>query len=345
MHAPRQAPAVESEALPSFAARLLTRCSPDGVSSTATCCAERWPHSRNRAPARVDGMGVPTVQHEALLMLLRHRPALAAELLSEVLEIELPRWREARVSTAELSDLQPAPYRADLVVLLGAKKAVQAIVVEVPLRPKPQKRLRWPQYLASLRAEHGCPCCLLVIAPTAAMARWCAKPIEMGHPGFVLQPVVLGPDAVPVVVDDAKARSCPELAVLSAMAHGRSERGVEVARAALVGADGLDDERAWLYHDLVVMSLDRAARAALEEIMEVGDYEVRSEFGKRYMAKGMAKGRAEGKAEAVLTVLRARGITVTAKVERRVQGCADMTQLDEWLARAATVESLDELFD
>lgn len=295
--------------------------------------------------ARADEPVVPTIKHEALLLLLRHRPALAAELLRDSLGVKLPPFRDARVSAAELSELQPAPYRADLVVQLVEKEPVLAIVVEVQLRRKPDKRLRWPQYVTGLRAELGCPCCLLVLAPSAAMARWCARSIETGHPGFVLQPLVVGPDTIPVVIDDGQARRCPELAVLSAMSHGRGEHGAEVALAAFAAAAGLDDERARLYYDLVVTSLGDAARHALEAMMESGQYEYQSEFAKHYVAKGEAKGKAEGKAEAVLTVLRARGIGVTATVEQRVQACADMAQLDKWLARAATVELLDELFD
>lgn len=36
---------------------------------------------------------------------------------------------------------------------------------------------------------------------------------------FVLQPLVAGPDAIPVVDDALVARADPELAVLSALAH------------------------------------------------------------------------------------------------------------------------------
>lgn len=280
-----------------------------------------------------------TIQHEAWLALLRHRPSLAAELLSEVLGVELPPWRAARLSSAELSELEPAPYRADLVVVLEAESPVLAIVVEVQLRRKADKRLRWPQYLAGLRAELGCPCCLLVLAPTRAMARWCRQPIELGHPGFVLRPLVVGPDAVPLVADEEQARARPELAVLSAMAHGHGDRALEVALAASAAVADLDDERAALYYDLVMWSLGEAARHALEAMMVSGHYEYQSDFAKRYFGAG----RAEGKAEALLTVLSARGVSLDAADEQRIRGCTDLAQLDEWLRRAVSVASAREL--
>lgn len=40
----------------------------------------------------------------------------------------------------------------------------------------------------------------------------------MGHPGFVLRPLVTGPDAIPIITDEQVAREDPELAVLSVMA-------------------------------------------------------------------------------------------------------------------------------
>jgi hypothetical protein len=37
-------------------------------------------------------------------------------------------------------------------------------------------------------------------------------------------------------------------------------------------------------------------------------------------------------------------LQVAPEIEQRVLTCGDLAQLDEWLARAATVESVDELF-
>jgi hypothetical protein len=162
-----------------------------------------------------------SIQHEGLLLLFRNRPELAPELLSEVLGFPLPKWSEARVESSELSQVVPTDSRADLVVVLRLKgKPCFAIVVEVQLSQDGGKHMSWPVYLASVGYRVNCPTALLVVAPDAAVARWCAQPIELGHPGFTLRPLVMGPESIPVVVDEQRARQAPELAVLSALAHG-----------------------------------------------------------------------------------------------------------------------------
>jgi hypothetical protein len=240
---------------------------------------------------------MPSMRHEGLLLLFRNRPELAPQLLCDVLGLQLPRWTEARVESAELTEVAPTEYRADLVVLLLEGKPCFAIVVEVQLSRDEDKRKSWPLYLTSLRSRVNCPTALLVVVPDAAVARWCARPIELGHPGFMLRPLVTGPDAIPVIVDEAAAREDPELAVLSAMAHGHEEVGASIASAVLAAVGGLDAERVRLYVDLVLGSLGAAARGALEELMERGTYEYQSEFARKYVAQGREEGRKEGREE------------------------------------------------
>lgn len=54
----------------------------------------------------------------------------------------------------------------------------------------------------------------------------------------------------------------------------------------------------------------------------------------------MAKGGARG----LLRALGARGVEVPAKVREQVLSCADISQLDIWVDRAATATSLEEVF-
>ena len=98
-----------------------------------------------------------SMQHEGLLLLFRNRPALAPELLRDALGMQLPAWSEARVESAELTEVVPTEYRADLVVLLLEGKPIFAIVVEVQLSPDEEKRYTWPVYLTHMRARLRCP--------------------------------------------------------------------------------------------------------------------------------------------------------------------------------------------
>jgi hypothetical protein len=294
-----------------------------------------------------------SMQHEGLVLLFRNRPALAPELLQGALGLGLPAWCEARVESAELTEVVPTQYRADLVVLLLEGKPVFAIVVEVQLSRDEDKRKTWPLYLTSLRSRVGCPTALLVVAPDASVARWCAQPIEMGHPGFVLQPLVAGPDAIPVLTDEQAARQDPELAVLSAMAHGRAELGQTIAQTVLAAVVGLEAERVRLYVDLALSSLNDVAREALEALMRSGNYEYQSEFARRYVAQGRMEGREEGlqeglqrgEVEALLEVLDARGLEVDAAAREQIMACTELSQIKLWLRKAVTARSVQELFD
>ena len=284
--------------------------------------------------------------HEALVLLFRNRPALAPELLQRALGVPLPAYTEVRLESAELTQVVPAEYRADLVVLLVENRPVLAIIVEVQLAPDPDKRWTWPVYLPALRVRLRCPCLLFVVTVEEAVARWAAEPIALGQPGFVLTPLVLGPGAVPIVTEPSVAAEAPELAVLSAMAHGRGpeEVALGIAQAALEVVRGLDDERAKLYADLVLNRLGIAAKAALEALMLSGKYEYQSDFAKKYVAQGKAEGKAEGEAKAVVAVLSTRGVAVPTEVRERILACQDLAQLDRWIVRAVSVTSADELF-
>lgn len=288
------------------------------------------------------------MQHEGLLLLFRNRPTLAPELLRDALGLTLPAWSEARVESAELTEVVPTEYRADLVVLLLEDKPVFAIVVEVQLSRDEDKRKTWPLYLTSLRSRVNCPTALLVVAPNAAVARWCAQPIELGHPGFMLRPLVAGPDAVPIIVDEQAAKQDPELAVLSAMAHGQEEVGQAIAQTVLAAVAGLEAERVRLYVDLALSSLGEAARRALEALMKSGNYEPQFPLFREWLAQGREEGLEKGRHESVLSdlfdVLDARGLEVDAASRQRILACHDLAQLKIWLRKAATADSVQELF-
>ncbi|MCC6552780.1 MAG: hypothetical protein IT372_07130, partial [Polyangiaceae bacterium] len=283
-----------------------------------------------------------SMRHECLVDLFRNRPSLAAELLVDVLHVSLPAYSEARLVSIDLTETQPAEYRADVVVvLLDGGDPVRVNIVEVQLKKDDEERYSWPAYLTVSRGCHRCPADLLVVAPDPAVASWCAEPIELGVPGFVLRPPVLRREAIPLVTDPVEAARRPELAVLSAMAHGETEQGAAVAGAALPVIKDLDDDRARFYYDLVYNSLDEAARRALEAMMK--GYEYQSDFAKKYYGQGRTEGWTEGRnegrtegrteatAHALLTVLRGRGIDVPEAARERILAQKDPERLERWL--------------
>ncbi|MCW5572406.1 MAG: DUF4351 domain-containing protein [Steroidobacteraceae bacterium] len=199
---------------------------------------------------------------------------------------------------ADLTELQPAEYRADLVVSLLDGACVHGVIIEVQLSPDRRKPFVWPAYVANLRAKLEQPVSLLVVTADEATARWAARPVDLGN-GNRFAPAVLGPSRVPEITEEAQARSAPELAVLSAMAHGRDAdigKAARIAAAAQAASARLDDDRSRLYFDLVLASLSEAARKELQA-MDPAKYEYQSEFARRYVAQGKAEGKAEGMAE------------------------------------------------
>jgi hypothetical protein len=137
---------------------------------------------------------------------------------------------------------------------------------------------------------------LLVIAPEPAIARWARRPIELGHPGFFLTPLVISFENVPRVRDPTAASHLPELAMLSVLAHPE----FEIAQAAIQAISGLPADRERLCLDVTMKALPANARQVVEAQMIKG-YQYQSDFARKYYGQGITegfeKGRQEGREE------------------------------------------------
>ena len=297
---------------------------------------------------------MPSHLHEMLVEMFRDRPVLAAELLAGPLGIKVPTFQEAHVSPSELNDVTPTEYRADLVIsLTDGGTVVLAVVLEAQLRKDDRKRRSWPAYVSTLYARLGCPVALLVMSPSPRVAKWCAEPIPVGEPNFVLTPLAMGPRQIPAVTDPVLAAKNPELAVLSTMAHGNKSTDREsIFKVFWAAMNALDPVHADLYADVVLARMSVATRKYLEVLMTSAPYKYESDFARRYYGQGEAQGRTEGKAEgrtegraeAVLAVLDARRVALPAEMRDQISRCTDVEQLDVWIRRAATATTSDELF-
>ena len=168
---------------------------------------------------------MPKLSHEALVQLVRAAPEMIVGLLQRELGLELPAQTHARITAAELVDLNLAEYRADAVITLGPDdKPTEAFVLEAQSDIDTRKHLSWPMYVTGLRARLGCPVTLVVITLDPRVAAWCAEPIDLGRQRGTILPLVLGPGQIPSITDTEEARRAPELAVLSVLAHGKIGR-------------------------------------------------------------------------------------------------------------------------
>jgi hypothetical protein len=235
---------------------------------------------------------MPSFDHEILVDLFRENGQLAPELLRRCAGIAVDHVR-VELESIDLTRVAPTAYYADAVAVLRDRdnRPVTGVIVEVQLRTDENKLLSWPVYVTTLRAKLDCAAMLLVIAPNPAVAAWARQPIELGHPGFRLTPVVIEFKDVPWVRDRAAASRLPELAMLSVMAHPE----LEVAEVAVEAISQLPEDRRQLYLDVILMALPAAVRRILEARMQ--GYEYQSDFARKYYGQGRKEGRQEGRKE------------------------------------------------
>jgi hypothetical protein len=266
------------------------------------------------------------------------------ELLRETLHKDLPHYTNIRLDSADLTEIQPAEYRADMVVLLALDEPVLGIVVEVQLSRDEDKSYVWPAYVFNLRSRLRCPAWLLVIAPDDAIACWARNAIEAGVGDCCrFLPWVIGLREVPEITEEGRALEEPELAVLSAIAHAKSpdiDKATRIALLAQMVSVGLDAERSTLYCDLVLNALPDVARQALLA-MNPSNYEYQSEFARRYFGQGKAAGEAQGRIGIVLRQLTVRYGDVSPAEEACVRN-ADSADLDHIAERLLTAATLQE---
>jgi Domain of unknown function (DUF4351) len=293
--------------------------------------------------------------HELLILLFRNRSNSAADLLRAI-DVNVPEYDEVRVESSDLGNVQPAEYRADLVLFLRrAACKVLGIIVEVQLGCDKDKPYVWPAYLANLRARHRCPACLLVITIDEKVTRWAQRPIELG-PGTRCHPLVVGPSNTPTVTEPHEALENIELAVLSTIAHAQSTDialATCSALAALVANAGIDDERFRLYFDFVIYFLSKSNPDLAETIMNSLGFEYKSDFARRYVAQGRTEGKTEGKAEGkaegrmegriemLLKQLAVRFGPVPEPIQTLIRSLQD-AQLDTVAERVLTAPTLEE---
>jgi hypothetical protein len=236
---------------------------------------------------------VPSPSHEFLVDLFRTCGDLAPELLELCANIAFCRDHVEHTSI-DLSQAVSTEYRADGVVELRDRdnNVVAAVIIEVQLHVDADKKLSWPVYICALRAKLHCPVLLLVLTRERHIARWARKPIELGHPGFRLAPLVIDFEDVPRIVNPVHARRIPQLAVLSVLAHP----DLDVAETAMEAIGPLPSSQGELYSDIILASVPEAVRKLLEARFMQG-YQLQSEFARRQINEASEAAREAGRAE------------------------------------------------
>ncbi|MGP3962685.1 hypothetical protein ACTWPT_42500 [Nonomuraea sp. 3N208] len=223
-------------------------------------------------------------------------------------------------------------------------------IVEVETEMSEQKLRQTVEAAEMLRLETRKPVYVIFITPDPGAARF-TEPVEI-HSGcltIIMQPVIVGPDRIPVLTDAKQMAADLLTAALSVMAHGHLP---EVAEAFIkLLTDLPDDDAASLFGYTIDMAAPQARRL-LEETVTTYIPE-HSPWAQSLYRKGQAagleegehRGRAAGEAASVLAVLRFRGIDVPLDRHQQITTCTDLALLEVWLRRALEATHIDDLFD
>ncbi|MEV0353616.1 hypothetical protein AB0H88_48370 [Nonomuraea sp. NPDC050680] len=283
--------------------------------------------------------------HEGLVGITTLDPELTARMLRELFALPIPDESKATQVSCDLSECVPAVYRADAVLLYGDDaKAKLGVIAEVQLEQDDAKHWSWLAYIANLRARDKCPVCLVVICPKRKTAEWASLPIETGHPGLTLTPLVIGPDNTPVITDVAEAVGNIGLAAISAITQSKHPLIADILATLTEALNSLDPDVARRYAEYVTVALTGNAQKEMERLMATETYVYQGEYAQSLLAKGVAKGRVEEDIECLLMVLETRGMALSDGDRERITTCGDIARLRLWMKRAVLASTVEEIF-
>jgi len=224
--------------------------------------------------------------------------------------------------------------------LSQAHTTFAAITVEVQLSKDENKPFSWLLYHAGQHYRLRIPSYLLVITNDPDVAAWAAGPFSSGM--VTMRPLVINAAHFPPIIDPEEAKRSLERAFLAGLVHANEPVAVDICHALAAALDASPDDTGLHYWDTLLAVLGDAIRRTLD--MQMKDWKPRSDWGKRFLAEVKAKVKAEGKAENILDVLDARGLALDPPLRQRITACTDLDVLAQWLRRAATATSSEEVF-
>ncbi|MCL6732994.1 hypothetical protein [Streptomyces neyagawaensis] len=259
--------------------------------------------------------------------------------------VPFPEPRVISVVNTDLTEIAPVERRVDSLVRVDTDEGDFLLVLESQGKRDERKRGSWPYYLSYLHEKYGCQPVLIVMTQSRSTARWAAQPIRLGLPSWsslVVRPLVLGPENVPVVADEAEVARDVTLAVFSAITHGRGPDAAAILEPLAAVLETVNPETASVFAELVESGLvDDQAKKVWRELMMTVNY-----FFKNPVAvKLREEGRVEERIASILRTLDRRHLDVPDSVRRKVRNCTDPDLLQVWADRAYDVTDAADLFD
>ncbi|MCX5142546.1 hypothetical protein [Streptomyces sp. NBC_00338] len=291
--------------------------------------------------------------HEAMHRIFQEYPGLFSR-VSEVLGIDIPQPTSATVLPTDLTENSPVERRVDTLLRIETQDdGPFLLAVEAQGKKDPRKTTSWPYYVSYLHNRYGAlPVLLLVVCQDHATAEWAARPITIGlrqWPTLTLNPLVAGPHNMPVITNVAEARKDLALATLAAITHADNPDVGAILKTLSSALREAPDNIAEPIVELTAQGLgNRPAAQQWRNLVAVDTSFYKSfiseEIRDEGRAEGQAKGQAKGQVESLLLILEARGIALTDETREEIDTCTDLNLLREWLQRAATATTAEEVF-
>lgn len=303
---------------------------------------------------------MPSTLHDAPAELLRLNPLLAAALvLDQGLDPRAEQiaadclWNDPGTSVSLLDSnfsvidpldrsASPVELHPDGAVLLESRSGRLVVVFESQMAPpKPGKRRAWTAYITVGHTRFKCDAVLVVTTYDRRTEKSCRHPWRTGHPKFDLEVIVRGPENCPDPGNPILARAAPELMMLCTLTHVYNLNDPQIRETVLEVIADLDDERRGIYTHILRTVASASARKALEDLMA---FEYKDDFIDKFRNEGVTEGMTQGMSEVLLSILAARGFSLSGRTRERVLSCNDPTRLKAWSVAAATAHSLQEVF-
>ncbi|MGQ7749825.1 hypothetical protein ACUN29_15210 [Streptomyces sp. WC2508] len=282
--------------------------------------------------------------HEAMHRIFQEYPGLFSR-VSEVLGVDIPPPTSATALPTDLTEARPVERRVDTLLRIETEHDGSFVLaIEAQGKKDPRKTASWPYYVSYLHNRYGLPILLLVVCQDQATAEWAARPISIGvrqWQTLTLNPLVAGPHNMPVITDVAEARKDLALATLAAITHADNPDVGAILKTLSAALRDTPEAIADPIVELTAQGLgNRPAAQQWRNLVAVD-----TSFYKSFMSEEIRdEGRAEGRAEGILLVLEARGIDLPDETREKITSCDDPQLLRQWLSRAATAATIEEVF-
>ncbi|MEU2131940.1 hypothetical protein [Streptomyces sp. NPDC018352] len=282
--------------------------------------------------------------HEAMHRIFQEYPGLFSR-VSEVLGVDIPPPTSATALPTDLTEARPVERRVDTLLRIETEHdGPFLLAIEAQGKKDPRKTASWPYYVSYLHNRYGLPVLLLVVCQDHTTAEWAARPISIGvrqWQTLALNPLVAGPHNMPVITDVAEARKDLALATLAAITHADNPDVGAILKTLSAALRDTPEAIADPIVELTAQGLgNRPAAQQWRNLVAVDLSFYKSPLSEEIRDEGRAEGRAEG----LLLVLEARGIALADETREKITSCDDPQLLRQWLNRAATATTIEDVF-